>query len=713
MKSFNSIDISLAFNWIFLIAGFVLILAYVFIHYKITIPPISKRLKLILIVTRTAALLIILILIFEPRIILNFSHSVKPTNFIFVDNSNSIAVKDSAARSSLIKSAVLDINKNVDGKNNIYLFSNSVKSISADSLTELNFSGTLTNLGNIFSFISKSNVHTSTVTIISDGIINDGTNPYYSAENIDIPIFTIGVGDTSNFSDMEIKNISYNKFIYANEPTVIQVTIFNNGLSGKTANISFFENNKFATAKNFAANKDGINNIDFFYTPKFSGQTKLTFKIDKMDNEENTANNKKSVFVNILKNKLNILLISGNPSADYSFVKQSLKTDPKLKINEIVQISNNKILNSNNIDSYIDSSNILYLIGFPTSNTPNNILNKIISVIINKNKSFFFLLSANTDLNKLRKIQNRLPFLFFRQTSGIISAQPNTNSDETGLLKNNGEFNPALWNSLPPISISSTDFRAKSGAFVLSRVTVNNQVLPYPLITADNLSRSNSIAVLGYNIWRWKLQANEPQKNIFDSFILNSVKWLNNTSHKNLFFLKADKNIFELGEQINITAQLYDQTFAPIDNAEITTEVNTAGGKFSIDFSSIGNGIYSGKINQLPIGVYNFIASAKVNGKIINKAKIKIRVESSNLERYNTRMNKELLKLISKTSSGKYFGISQYKGIIEDINKFNSANQKEVHITKTYYIFSSEWMLAVVIFLFGLEWFLRKRAGLM
>ncbi len=713
MNNFVGINISFAFNWIFLVCGFVLILTYVFFNYKITIPPISKKLKALFIIIRSAALLIILILIFEPKINLNFINQVTPVNLMFIDNSSSIAAKDSVARSDKIKSMVADINNSVNGKNNIYLFSGSVGIIAKDSLNKIDFTGNLTNLENIFTFISKNNLNPSTVTIISDGIINDGENPYYSVRKIDAPVFSIGVGDTSNFDDIVIKNIITNKLIYANEPTMVKVTIFNKGLTAKSANISFFDNNKFVDRRNFLTNKEGINNLNFSYIPLNPGQTKLTFKIDKISNEVNTVNNNKSVFINVLKNKLNVLLIGGSPSADYSFIQQSLKSDSKLKVNEVIHISNSKILNFNNIDSYIDSSNIIYLIGLPTSYTPQELLNKISSAILMQNKSFFFLLSPDTDLKKLGAIQSRLPFLFYRQTQNLLSAQPNVKSDETGLLKVNGNFHSQLWNTLPPISISSTDFRVKPGAFILSSVKVNNQVLPYPLITCDNLGSSNTIAVLGFNIWKWKLQASDAQKELFDSFILNSVKWLNNSSKNKLFYLQTDKKVFELGETVNISAQLYDQTLSPIDNAEISSIINTNDAKFKVHFSPNGNGIYSGKIDQLPIGSHKFIASAKVNGKTINNAQITVRIENSNIEQYNTRMNKRLLQLLSKTSNGKYFDIDNYKDVISKINRFNSSSQKEIPTTRTYDLLNLEWLLALVILLFGSEWFLRKRAGLM
>jgi len=696
----------------FLLAGFVLIAFYTFYNYKLTIPQIFKAKKFILIAIRIIALLIILILIFEPKLSLNFIKSVEPNNYIFLDNSTSIAEKDSVKKRQLLSTVLNDLINKVNGKKEIFTFSNSVMRINPDSTSGINFSGSRTNFENIFKYFNINRISPSTITIISDGNINDGSIPYDKAEKLAIPIFTVGIGDTALFNDIKISDISYNKYIYANEPTTIKATVLTKGLLNKTNRISLFENGKFIKSKYFSVNASGINVIDFEYNPKSSGQKKLVFKTDNFKNEKNIANNVKAVYVNVLKSKLNILLI-GNPSTDYSFIKQSLKKDSKIKINEIIQISDNNILNLDKINSYIDSSNILFLIGFPIAQTSNNLTDKVFSAINKDEKPFFFILSPQMDLNRLKRIKSKLPFSYSVISSQISLAQPSIVNNETGLLKINDKFDKSLWNSLPPIAISKTDFRVKPEAKLLSQISINNQILPYPLIVANNIGNSNSIAILGFDIWRWKLQANKFNESIFDSFILNSVKWLNNFKHNKLFTLKTSQKVFFVGDKINLSAQLYDQTFSPINNADIVATVKTGEGIHHFNLSLSGNGIYSGKLNQLPVGNYEVSAEAKVGNKIIGKSKVKIRIENSNLESSVTVMNKNLLLLLSKLSGGKYFNISQFENVSKAINNFNSINNKEITVTKTYDLLSFEWILFLIIFLFGLEWFLRKRSGLL
>ena len=106
------------------------------------------------------------------------------------------------------------------------------------ALSNINFSETVTDFSNIFSNINQTENNIASITIISDGVITEGTTPIYSAEKLGIPVFTVGIGDSTKKNDVEIKNVINNEFIYAETPTTILATVINKGFSGKASQIS-------------------------------------------------------------------------------------------------------------------------------------------------------------------------------------------------------------------------------------------------------------------------------------------------------------------------------------------------------------------------------------------------------------------------------------------------------------------------------------------
>ncbi len=93
-------------------------------------------------------------------------------------------------------------------------------------------------------------------------------------------------------------------------------------------------------------------------------------------------------YINILSNKINVLLIAGSPSSDLTFIKNSLSTDNNLKVNTLIQISAGNFLEQNST-AKLDSADIIYLIGFPTNLTSEDFVTRLGNKFENKNTPFF------------------------------------------------------------------------------------------------------------------------------------------------------------------------------------------------------------------------------------------------------------------------------------------------------------------------------------
>ncbi len=157
-----------------------------------------------------------------------------------------------------------DLSGNASADNlSFYEFGNSVRDISVDSLDNVNFSDGATDLQEIFDYVKNSDKNIASVTLITDGVITSGSNPYYDAVNLGIPVFTIGIGDTTQRKDVELKKVLHNDFIYAETPTNIIATISNKGFAGESVTATLYEDNKFISQQNLILSNAGIQNIIF------------------------------------------------------------------------------------------------------------------------------------------------------------------------------------------------------------------------------------------------------------------------------------------------------------------------------------------------------------------------------------------------------------------------------------------------------------------
>ena len=716
MFNFEKIHLTFSFDPIFFFAALLILGAYTVYIYRYTVPAVSRSKKILLVSLRTLALLLLLFVIFEPILTLTKKIILEPVNLIFVDNSRSIQIKDGTHREESIDNFLKEANSNnLFSNSKLYSFGNDIKPVSADSLFEINFSEGSTNFSKIFNYVKEDNSNISSVIIISDGVITDGTNPLYTAEKMNIPVFTIGVGDTTRHKDLELKNVLYNEYIYAQAPTTIQGTILNNGFGNQSANVSFYENDLLVEKKTIKLSADGVQNINFTYTPQSGGEKKIIMEISNLKGEFTAANNKKIFYINVLSNKIKVLLISGAPSPDLSFIKNTLSEDKNLSVNSITQIGQNNFLEKNNRKELIDSSQILFLIGFPTSETPGELLNEVSDAINNKSKPFFMTLSGKTDFSRLKRFQGELPFTANNPSSDFTEVQSNISPAESDnpLIQNNAKNVVEAWDNLPPVFQPGANYKSKPEDEVISSIKINNVPINSPLIVTRRLGSKRSIAVLAKDIWKWKLQTADENLNLFDNFILNSVKWLNTSEKQKQVTIRTSKKNYSSGENIDFTGQVYDETFNPVSDAEVKVQVKGEKENYNLTLSAIGNGLYQGSLQLNKAGNYMYSGEATQNGNKLGTDAGKFNIGEVDIEMINPQMNYEFLSSLANETGGEFFNTSDDNQLFNLIKNLNKKASKEKTNVSEIKLWSNEWLMALAILLFALEWFFRKRTGML
>jgi hypothetical protein len=712
MFDYEKISLTFSFNYLFFVITVILLILYSVYTYRYTVPSVNPSRKNILTALRALGLLLIIFIVFEPKLSLAKKLVFKPRTLVFIDNSRSIQINDGTNRMGHIKNFIQDLSKNkLEETSGFFTFGSKVKEVRHDNLNQINFSEGNTNFSNIFSGIKKDEQNISAIAIISDGVITEGTNPVFTAEKMGIPVFTVGIGDSTRKNDVEIKNVLYNEYIYAGTPTSIMISVANKGFAGKGVTLSLFENDKPIEQKSIILNEDGIQNEEFTYTPKEGGEKKLSAVVSTLSGEFTTANNRKVFFINVLNNKLKIAILSGVPSPDMTLIKTVLQSDENLSVNSLTFIAAGKTVEKNSPERIIDSAEIFFMVGFPSREVPDDIIKRVLV----KNKPFFFVLTDAVDLNKLKYFQSDLSFTINRQGQGFTEVQPNVSLSQTKnpLLQNNSPDNINAWNNLPPALQINNEYIAKPEAEVIARIKANNIPLNSPLILTKRIGNRRSVTVLAKDIWRWKLQTAEKDLDLFDRFISNSVKWLYSSDEEKQVRIKTSKKIYSLGEEIEFSGEVYDELFNPISDADVTVNISEGAQKNEIKLTALGNGLYEGKYQGNKPGDYSFSGSAIEGQKKLGTDAGKFNIGEIDIEMTDPRMNYEFLNSLAMGTGGKFFTYNNYSELFDVLNKLNSQSAKEKINVSEINLWSDEWLLGLTILIFSFEWFIRKRSGML
>lgn len=715
MFGYEDINLTLTFPVIYLFLSLFLIAAYSFYVYRYTIPQIQPFKKIALVTLRVLALLILCLILFEPILNLSKKLTLEPSNFVFIDNSRSIRIDDGTNRLSTIKKIVNDFSVNASESNlTFYEFGNSVNPIDVDSLDKLSFSDGATNLQDVFKTVQNSEKNIASVTIVSDGVITSGSNPYYDAINLGIPVFTIGIGDTTQHTDVEIKKVLHNDIVYVETPTNIISTISNKGFSGDLITAALYEDNKFISQQTVKLSPSGIQNITFDYSPQSSGEKKLSVQLSSLKGEFTTANNKQVFYVNVLSNKIKVLLLASSPNADLTFIKNALKRDENIQVNSIVQISHNKFQNELNYN-VIDSADVLFLIGFPSDITPQELLSRVITKIKDKETPFFFTLSSGISINKLQSFGNVLPFNIIQMIGGSKEVQPYLLPEQAANpIFQQTDKNPLNdWNNLPPVSQPNAVFSPRVESKTLAQIKMNNNVVNSPLIISSSFGGRRSIAVLAKDIWKWKLQIAPKGLDLFDSFIVNSLRWLRTGVDQKLVRVNTSKKNYSQGERVEFTAEVFDESLNPVSDAGIKIKITSQKNNYETDMQNIGSGLYEGSIIINETGDFKYSAEAVVNNHLLGKDEGSFNIGEIDIEMANPVMNYSLLNLMANESGGEFFFANDYSSLLNKLKELKINSSKEKIVTSEIALWSDTWLLIIAVLLFSFEWFLRKRNGML
>ena len=705
-------DISFQINWFLLTAASLLFAGYAVFIYHTTIPEISRQKKILLMMLRIFALVLLFLLIFEPLLKIEKNKTIQPVHYIFADNTQSL--KQFEDKSPFISDKLLtELKKLPPNSFKLFSFGNTIsEELKLDS-AKFSFTEPVTNFSKIFTSLQKEE-NIASITVVSDGIITEGTSPQYQAEKLNVPVFTVGVGDSTTKKDISIQNILHNEFLYSGTNTPIVISVLQNGFTGTKAQLSLLEDNSLLEAKEILFTDNELQNVEFSYKPKSPGEKKISFVLSSLPNEYSTENNRQSVFVKVLDSKLSIVVIAGSPSADVTFVKNSLQADTNNFVQSFTQITSTQYLEKKSPDNALDKADVLYLINFPSSQTSNQLVDKVAKLIKEKNLPYFFQLTSSVDPVKLRMLQNELPFSFSRTDKGVVEVQPVIPEEllRNPLLQFGGKDILEQWNNLPPVPKPNWEITAKPESEILSKTKINNIVLNSPLILSKRLGSQRVIAVLAGDIWKWKLQKATAQVDLFDRFLSNGTKWLHAVEQKKQVTISTNKKFYSVGEIIYFTAEVYDESFNAVNDAEIKCSIKNNEKDIPVSFSNVGSGLYVGEISEIGKGDYTFSGEALLDHKSLGNNNGRFSVGDIDYELQNTTMNSDLLKLLAKETKGKSFYNSTGNLIekLKEISRNSSKNKTEVN---EYRLWSSELMLALIILLFAAEWFLRKREGLL
>ena len=715
----GALSLSFSGNLFLLILVLLFALAAAFFFYRYTLPALGARRRAILSVLRGLALALLLFVLFEPVARFTTTRSQEPVIAVLVDNTQSMTLRDAAGdRGAALRNLLSSSGARPDAAVRYVPFAGRLQSALLPEPDSVTLDGETTNLSAAFAElkerIARENIQA--VVLVSDGNYTEGKNPLYDAVALHLPVFTVGVGDTSEQKDILVERVVTNDLAYAETRIPVDVTIKSSGFGGENVEVKLMEGTTVLDRMVLTMNNGTVEYpVSLTLEAREEGVRKYAVTVTGLPRELTDRNNSKSFFVKVLRSKLRVLMLAGAPSPDVSAVRQVFAEDPQLNLTALVQKSASEFYGGSFSRAVADSADCIVLVGFPSSSTGNDVLESLRSAVEEMKKPLLYIHGKSVDFTKLALLEPLLPFSA-APAAGEVLATLNVAERQKNhpLVRLEGAMSADTWQQLPPVYKPLAVFRMKAEAELLASARVQNVDLNEPVAALRSVNRQKSFALACYGIWRWRLltQGTADAGRFLPALLTNVVRWLTTKEENKSVRVTPVKEAFTTAEAVEFTAQVYDDQLKPADDAELVVNLRSDARTTSLSMTAIGNGRYEGSVTGLGEGEYTYAAAAAGAAKEYGTDKGKFSVGQMNVEFLETKMNKALLEQIAFRTGGAFAPLAAVEGSVGNVARGEAFTAREIATATEVELWNWQYLAGAIIALLALEWLLRKQSGM-
>lgn len=706
---------------------------------------IERKRRALLIALRVLAALWVLALVLRPAIELRAVSRVKSRVALMVDASRSMGLATPGGTRSELVSKHLAVNADRYAELSqravieSAIFGDRVHSM--DRLPDpLRADEPRTDIGRALSETSwqSSGRELGAVILYSDGADTEGLTPDTAraiAKKLGAPIYAIGLSRDSAAPDLAIRRIIADDFAFVHNTVTLDVEIEQRGLDLTVVPVTLKQDGTVVASKE-AVLDDGRARVSFEFKPRKTGKLVYEVSVPVQAGEVVEGNNQRSIVLKVIRDRIRVLQVAGRPSWDERFLREFLKRNPNVDLISFF------ILRSTT-DVQKAPQEELALIPFPVSDLFTTELGSF-DVVIYQNFTYRPYRMAQYLKNVRDYVMKGGGFLMVGGDSafedGFYSGTPIAEilpvrteaaapwdpSDYHPRLTKEGRRHPitrigepgepaeTVYERLPKLAGINNSIALMPGAQSL----LVHPSLPGnpPVVAIREVGGGRTMAITTDSLWNWRFVAVSEggAGREFDRFWSNALRWLIRDPELARVRLKADRSVLLLGEPVGAEVRVLGPDYHGLANAQVTSELLEVDGpkKESVASQQANTGPEGTAVvvfHDVKPGTYVIRAQAVAAGEKIGIAEEPVIIEAADVEYQAPFPRPDIMKALAEGSGGQYVDLNDRLPSLD----IHDPRRVEVDRTKRTPIWDTFPAFIGLLALAGLEWWFRRRSGLL
>lgn len=668
----------------------VLGLGYAWILYRFrSKSEYSVALRTTLFVLRSVAISVLAILLLGPLLKMLERTVEKPLFIVSIDQSESMVLsEDSTYLRSVLPEALSQLQSDLSNKYDVVYHpsiatGDDYTKVSTD-ISELLQEGRELNDGRAI----------AGQILISDGILNQGSNPIYSAGEDAIPVFVVPFGDTTVLKDGKIYSMRSNSVAFVGNRFPVEVVVRADKAEGEELILSLSKNGALVNKEAVAIENQAHASRHLFYVDADTvGQVKLQVQLQTMNGEMRQANNLKTVYVDVLDVKKKILVLGHGPHPDIGAIRSVVEANEQYDVDVKLGVFDPLVLKD--YDLVITHQ-------MPVNSYELNTIRKIKEARLPQ----LYIIGSQTRVDLLNSLDDGLTISGFR--NNFNQAQPSINADFSAFV-----FDDELsqfFNTMPPLTVPFGEFTESDASRTLMYQRIGTVDSKLPLLFFNQVDERRIGFLTGEGIWRWKLydfEKNENHSNT-EEFIEKCVQYLSLKDDRRKFKTEVSHAQYNRGETVFISAELFNDSYEPITTKGVKLSlVHESGEEYNYTMLPSQTSYVFSSMN-LPAGAYSYVANVE-GTPLTDKGRFVI--NDANLEQLNLTANWDLLRKIATNSGGRLVLRENLANLPDQLAEL--PGQKSISRQSVRYrdLINEKWLFFVLIGFLFVEWFARRWSG--
>lgn len=656
----------------------------------------------ILIVLRFSALLIIMFLLLDPMFKSIERYFEKPIVSFIIDNSESMTATIAKEKlDASINTVIVSAEKLQEEGYKTKFYTISGDQIDNNDLASLQFDHKVTNISKSIQRLEELNEHENlaAITLVTDGIFNQGFSPLYLTSVV--PIYTVGIGDTIPQIDLQVKDIYTNKVAYMGNKFPILAEIVNEGFLGKEVEVELVNRGKILRRKRYRINNEkGFEQVEFIVEAQKKGYQKFTINVKSLDGEFSKENNSKSVYVEVIEGKEKVLLVANAPHPDIKAIRSAVEKNKNYELH--IYIPGLKMKDGKGYDKKA-KYDLVILHQFPNIKRNAALL---LQKLKKENMPFWYIIGDNTNINTFNTMNSLLTIQGYRGQKDKVTAA----FEEKFSLFTFPKEKKDLINKMPPIEVPFGEYKVNAGK-VLATQQIGSVKSSKPLLLLGEVAGVKEAVFVGTGLWKWRLQEGLLQSDemAVDDLVGKVIQYLSTKTDKRRFRVNTTTAEYSDIEDVVIETEVYNDIYESIYGQTIDLVVTDDKGE-KISYTYLNSSPYfKYHLTDLEEGSYKYVASTILDDKKEYSSGNFV-VRAMELEALNPTANFSLLRGVSEKTGGEFYDQSSINNFPQPL--LDKKSPQRIHSEEKYKeLGSNYWIFSLLCILLFSEWIIRKIYG--